>query len=521
MYHQSWLSRSRSNSETGFVPSKAAARFLALGLAVLISSASSQALANPARLATPADVERQSNVLYGSVSDRFANVPAGTRQRKRPTDVKIYEFDQKPLAERRPFLLVHGLRGEYYPYFRWQKVAEKLVKNEEFNTRYKIYLIRYSSLDRFDVVLPKFKDALTSLYSATKQRPLSMMALSMGGNIAYEALTDPAIDAKVALLFTMGTPFHGSPLFCKDWMNYTVYKRLAWPWTRIDHNLAYHLYFTKNSMLRQDLAWDNFDEAIPEAGPFKSKLPFGPKGILTVGDTINLRLSKVNSAPVDRKKLITYGGYIASPYLVPGFKRYIETTASYPAFLLNNSFPAHFGREHPVLEFINRDMTNMQVSKKIAKQAGSPFVYGLNDGITPVTSAIFLPPGVERAQFLARETDFEKVRDKTDVGLARVFRNVDHLTFIDGVRPMNPIINKVNTQFRDELNPADGQKDIFDWMIKDILNSDKISGHLAKSNSQVIEAKTDLSAIEPEKKVIVSGEKELVLEEKETVAPAQ
>lgn len=500
---------------------KPASCFLALGLVVLIGSASSQALASPARLTTPPDVARQSNVLYGSVSDRFSNVPAGLRQRKRPTDVKIYEYDQKPLAERRPFLLVHGLRGEYYPYFRWQKVAEKLIKNEEFNSRYKIYLIRYSSLDRFDLVLPKFKDALTSLYSAAKQRPLSMMALSMGGNIAYEALTDPAIDAKVGLLFTMGTPFHGSPLFCKDWMNYTVYKRLAWPWTRIDHNLAYHLYFNKNSMLRQDLSWDNADEAIPEAGPFKSKLPFGPRGTLTVGDTINLRLSKVNSVPINRKKLITYGGYIASPYLAPGFKRYLETTAFYPAFLLNNSFPAHFGREHPVLEFINRDMTNMQVSKKIAKQAGSPFVYGLNDGITPVTSAIFLPPAVARTQFMARESDFEKVKDKVDVGLARVFRNVDHLTFIDGVRPLNPIINKVNTQFRDELNPSDGQKDIFDWMVKDILNSDKISGQLAKSNAQVIEAPKDLSAFEPPKKVIVSDEEEIVLEEKETVAPAQ
>jgi len=514
MYHQSWLTSSRSNSETGLVRLKSAAKFLAFGAAVLIGSASSQGLCSPARLASPPDVGRQSNVLYGSVSDRFANVPAGTRNRKRPTDVKIYEYDQKPLAERSPFLLVHGLRGEYYPYFRWQKVAEKLAKNDEFNARYKIYLIRYSSLDRFDTVVPKFKDALTSLYSAAKQRPISMMALSMGGNVAYEAMTDAAIDAKVRLLFAMGTPFHGSPLFCKDWMNYTVYKRLAWPWTRVDHNLAYSLYFNKNSTLREDLSWDNADEAIPEAGKFKSKMPFGPKGTLTVGDTINLHLSKVNSMPVDHKKLITYSGYIASPYLAPGFKRYIETTAFYPMFLLLNSFPAHFGREHPVLEFINRDMSNMQVSKKIAKQAGSPFIYVLNDGITPVSSAIFLPPEVARRQYMARETDFDKIRDKVDVGRARIFRNVDHLTFIDGIRPVNRFMSGVKTQFRDELSPTDGQKDIFDWMIKDILNSDKTSSRLAKSNVQVLETTKDLKTHDAIKKEIVS-------EEKETSAPAQ
>ncbi len=505
MYHQSWLSRSRTNSRTSSVHLRARFNSWALGLALLATAASSAATASPARLTTHQDVSQPSSVLYGSVSDRFASLPAGKKQRKRPTDVKIYEYDQKPLGDRSPLLLVHGLRGEYYPYFRWQKVADKLAKSEAFSSKYKIYLVRYSSLDRFDHVLPKFKDALTSLYSATKQRPITMVALSMGGNIAYESLTDPNIESKVRLLFTMGTPFHGSPLFCKDWMNYTVYKRLSWPWTRVDHNLSYRFYFDRNPILRQDLAWDNADEAIPETGKFKSKLPFGPKGHLTVGDTINSRLSKVNSVPVDRKKLITYGGYIVNPYLAPGFKRYAETTAFYPMFLLSNSFPAHFGREHPVLEFLNRDITNVQVSKKIAKQAGTPFVYVLNDGICPVTSAIFLPNEVARTQFVAKETDFEKVRDKVNVGKARVFRNVDHLTFIDGVRPLNPIISAVSSQVKDELNPQDGQKDIFDWILSDLVNSDQIGGSLAKTKQvpEPVKTTTDELVTKPEKPEVV------------------
>jgi hypothetical protein len=500
MYHQSWLSRSRTNSRTSSVHLRARFNSWVLGLALMVTAASSAATASPARLTTPRDVSQPSSVLYGSVSDRFASLPAGKKQRKRPTDVKIYEYDQKPLGDRSPLLLVHGLRGEYYPYFRWQKVADKLAKSEAFSSKYKIYLVRYSSLDRFDQVLPKFKDALTSLYSAAKQRPITMVALSMGGNIAYESLTDPNIESKVRLLFTMGTPFHGSPLFCKDWMNYTVYKRLSWPWTRVDHNLSYRFYFDRNPILRQDLAWDNADEAIPETGKFKSKLPFGPRGHLTVGDTINSRLSKVNSVPVDRKKLITYGGYIVNPYLAPGFKRYAETAAFYPMFLLSNSFPAHFGREHPVLEFLNRDITNVQVSKKIAKQAGTPFVYVLNDGICPVTSAIFLPNEVARTQFVAKETDFEKVRDKVNVGKARVFRNVDHLTFIDGVRPLNPIISAVSSQFKDELNPQDGQKDIFDWILSDLVNSDQIGGSLAKTKQvpEPVKTTTDELVTKPE-----------------------
>jgi hypothetical protein len=97
----------------------------------------------------------------------------------------------------------------------------------------------------------------------------------------------------------------------------------------------------------------------------------------------------------------------------------------------------------------------------------------LNDGITPVTSAIFLPPNVAREQYIARETDFEKVRGRVDVRQARVFRNVDHLTFIDGVRPVNTIINATSGVIRDELNPQDGQKDIFDWILGDILSLDQ------------------------------------------------
>lgn len=485
MYHQN--SGSQSQSDKPPVPSssragrriKAAVLSLATLSVTTLGFPQSPALANPASLTTPAGATSPGNLVSQSLSDRFANVPAGQRQKHRPTDVKIYELDREPLGERSPLLMVHGLRGEYYPYFRWQKVAEKLAKSEDFNSRYKIYFLRYSSLDRIDNVLPKFKEAINSLYIAGKERPISMMALSMGGNISYEALTDPAIESKVRMLFTMGTPFHGSPLFCKDWMNYTVYKRLSWPWTRIDHNLALKLYFGKNPALRQDLTWDNADETIPEVGRFWSKLPFGPSGKLTIADTINERLIKVNSKPMDRQKLICYGGYIVNPYMAPGMKRYLESAFLYPLFLLSTSFPAHFAREHPVLELLNRDITNIQVTKKVAKQAGTPYVYVLNDGITPVTSAIFLPPPVAREQFVAREIDLEKVRGRVDIKQARVFRNVDHLTFIDGVRPLNPILTASSGQVRDELNPQDGTKDIFDWILADILSVDQ-AGQIAK-----------------------------------------
>ncbi|HMY03766.1 MAG TPA: hypothetical protein PKA48_10445, partial [Candidatus Obscuribacter sp.] len=303
------------------------------------------------------------------------------------------------------------------------------------------------------------------------KKPIGMIALSMGGNLSYQAFTDKEIEPKVKLLLTMGTPFHGSPLFCRDWLAYTVYKRLSWPWSRIDHNLAFKLYFKKNPNLQNDLTWDNADAAIPDVGKFWSKLPFGPSGKLTVENTLNERLLKVNTTPTRREKLITYGGYIVNPYLAPRAKRYLENAFMYPLFLVSTTFPAHFAREHPVLEMLNRDIANIQVPKSVAKTAGTPFVYVLNDGITPVSSAIFVPPDVAKQNYVAKELDVEKLKGRLDVGRARVFRNVDHLTFIDGVRPVLPLVASYQ-QIKDELNPQETPRDMFGWILGDIMAAD-------------------------------------------------
>jgi hypothetical protein len=493
MYHQFSLSGSESpqTSKSSSVRSRYA-RFCAQtvaglsALSIVLASCQAPAFASPSCVTTQQDVGTKTGLVSQSLSDRFDSLPAGKILKQRPNDVKIYEYDREPLGDRAPFLMVHGLRGEYYPYFRWQKVAERLNKSKDFATRYKIYLLRYSTLDRIDSVLPKFKEALNGLYLAGKQRPISLMALSMGGNISFEASQDKAVDDKIRMIFTMGTPFHGSPLFAKEWMSYTVYKRLSWPWSRIDHNLAFKLYFRKNPNLQKDLTWDNSDEAIPEVGKFWSKMPFGPSGRLTISDTTNFRLAKINEAAPNKHKLITYGGYISSPYLSQGAKRYIERAFMYPYFLVSSTVPAHFAREHPVLGILNREITNVQVTKQMAKQAGTPFVYALNDGITPVSSAIFLPKAVAQTQLLGRELDLEKVRDKVDVGLARCFRNIDHLTFIDGVRPVNPIIALVNPLVRDELNPKDGQKEIFDWIVGDIQKFDLEQSKLVDRRIQAL-----------------------------------
>jgi hypothetical protein len=205
--------------------------------------------------------------------------------------------------------------------------------------------------------------------------------------------------------------------------------------------------------------------------------------VLTAGNTTNDRLIKINDVGIDKHKLITYGGYMTNPYLAPRDARIVESAFLYPYFVLFTSFPAHFGREHAALGLINHDMCCVRTTKEVAQKAGQPFIYILNDGIAPLTSAIFMPGTVAREQYLAHESDIIKLKDKLDVGQARVFRNVDHLTFI-GSAPKTRV-EVLHTPLKDELHPEDPAKDMFDWILADVLNSDQVTGQLAKNSGGI------------------------------------
>jgi hypothetical protein len=462
---------------------KTTALALFISLLTVASTAHIPAHASQTRLTSTFAKTHKNRLVASSAIESYPLLPTRTRIKKRATEVETFQLDSTPLGERSPFLMVHGLRGEFAPGFRWYKLAEHLKKSEDFNSRYKIYFVRYSSLDRIEFNLANYKAAFNHLYKVGHERPITVMALSMGGNLAYEAMTDKDIDSKTKLLFTMGTPFHGSPLFAKDWLNYSIYKRFSWPWTRVERYLTYGFYFNDNKQLRQDLSWDNVDLAVPDPGPFKSKLPLGPKGTLTASGTINDRLIKVNNIPIDKSKLITYSGYMNNPYLIPRDERLMESAFLYPYFVLFTSFPAHFGQEHAALGLINHDMCLVPATKEVSQKANGQYPYVLNDGIAPVTSAIFLPPAAAKENYLVRESDIIKLKDKLDVAQARVFKNIDHLSFI-GSEPKTKV-EGLRAPVKDELNPSEPARDMFDWILADVLHSDQVTGRLAKTPAEI------------------------------------
>jgi hypothetical protein len=300
--------------------------------------------------------------------------------------------------------------------------------------------------------------------------------LSIGGNLVFDAMLDPEVDRKIRMLMTLGTPFHGSPLFSSDWFKYGLYKSPTLPLTRIDRAIAYHFYFRRNPNLLKDYPWDNCDSAIPNIGHFASLLPFGPKGDLTADTAENKALNAFADSNFDRKKLIAYSGYLLNPYLLPQPARFISSRLMAPLSLIKIEIPSHMGKEHPVLKMLNRHIATVVANKQASTHAKTKFVYGLNDGIAPLSSALFIASKYTYEQPVAQECDIAKIKDVIDVRTARVFRNIDHLSFIDN----NRRVFATNSTVHDELNRGAGRRDIFNWMLLDISQCQDGDSRLAK-----------------------------------------
>ncbi len=405
-------------------------------------------------------------VTNGHTSSLPIKLISAKAVKNHPKNIEFYELDPSPIKNRQPLLLVHGLAGENRPYFRFEKVIQKFSLNPEMVKSYKIYLLRYNTKTSLSVTVSKFQDELEKFYLSVNKQPITIIALSMGGNLVYESMLDAKTESKIKVLLTMGTPFHGSPLFCTNWMQYSIYKNKIFPLSKIDESVAYRLFFHKNQTLTSELRWDNCDKSIPNIGSFRSKLPFGPKGNLLESNSDNKYLYNLNKLGYGKDKLITYAGYMLNEYMLPAPQRYLKSTIELPYTVVAVYLPAFFAREKAALKLINKTICEVETTPASQKLEKTKFIYQLNDGITPVTSALFIPETSILKYSLGKEADIQTLNQISDVRVARVFRNIDHLTFITGQSLIAP-----TNLLTDELHPKLGKQSIFDWMMLDLLHS--------------------------------------------------
>lgn len=385
--------------------------------------------------------------------------------KQKPERLEVFQQDHSPLKGREVLLLIHGGGGEYQDMFRWDKVLAYFDAEPQFKKKFKVFLLRYDTTDSLNDEIEQAKKLIPELAKGAG-KPITIMALSMGGNVVQGAITDPEVDDCVDRAICMGTPFHGSPLFSADWYQYSLLQHKFGPFTRMMDAVDYRLYFSKHKNYQADLKWDNLDGGIPAIGSFKGLTPIGPKGNLTPEKDSGSVLRKINESGVDKAKIIAYAGYLVTPeVLCMTKKRRLESYILAPYRFLTVRMPAQLGREQPALKVLSTKIGKV----KAADESGlSTKKFALNDGITPITSALFLPPQVVRDYPILKEDDLPSLRPHLDIRLGRVFRNIDHVTFVDGAPPHR------GTKFmKDELHPEDGAHTIFDWMLDELLERDQ------------------------------------------------
>jgi pimeloyl-ACP methyl ester carboxylesterase len=435
----------------------------ALGICTLINSAVSLPVG-----ATPAlpigTIEGKASISQ----TKWPKLPSVKDLKQKPVvGVEIYEYDDSPIDNRQPLLMVHGLEGENKECFRWDRVCAFLAKDEAFQAKYKILMARYNTHNLLADGVPHFRNAVKDIHATFGGKKISMIALSMGGNLIQQAMIDEPTSSRVERVIAMGTPFHGSPLFASDWMRFSMAKHYRLPVMRIDNCLPYKMYFDRHRNLLSDLPWDNVDNKIPAVGNFKFVFPYPIKGTLSPTVTANRQILKFNApGAVDKSKFIVYGGFLETLVASPRADNLLFTTLHYPSWLIFTKVPEHCGAEHPVLRVLNEHIAHAVPGKGASsdtERGGS--LYGLNDGITPLASALFLPDSALASHEFRTKSDVQSLKHVVDVKKARVFDNIDHVTFIDGYCPRGR-----TPAMRDELAPAAPERSIFHWILTDVMD---------------------------------------------------
>ena len=394
----------------------------------------------------------------GSVPDLRSNqlfsvtplIPANALK-STPSTFEVYQYDSRPLGDRAPVLLIHGLEGEFHAFFRWKQLAQYLSEDPSFQHRYKIYLARFKTRTSLTEMTEGFKRALRDL---PVSEHLTIVAISMSCQVLRNAMQDPSVDRSITRVITLGGFFRGSPLFCSDWVKQSIEKRHLSPLYRFDRYMGYKLYFAFHKNLLHDFVWDNVDGQMPSLKQGKSKTPE-----LTANIAHEVKSVAVERQPGD-EKFVVYAGYLHNLHTSPltGSERVLFHN---PLAFLRTTLPTHFGRERPVLRFLNQ-----LIAETIPKSAEvSNFIYSLNDGISPISSGLLLSDDFVAHSTLSKKQDIIKLGTYTYARKARLFDNIDHLTFIEGRRRFRPV-----AQVTDVLVPSEEPRPIFSWILQDILD---------------------------------------------------
>lgn len=386
------------------------------------------------------------NTAIGDISSVSDLVPQ-FKIKTIPSGLEVFQYDDSPLAHRHPIVLIHGLLGEFHPLFRWKELAQYLCADPQFQRRYKIYFIRYDSNSSLKDASKNFAAAFCRL---APSGGLSIVAISLSGTIVRNAMTDPKVAQSITHVLTLGSFYHGSPLFCADWMKSTIKKRHLSPLCELQRLIAYNLYFSKHKNLLVDYQWDDADRQRPEGEP--------PVQINATGVSIDSKLERAAHYENDRK-FIVYAGFLHNRYF-PRTNGPVREFLTSPITFFGTTLPAHFGNEHSALRFLN-----CLVAGAVPKgNKNVDVIYSLNDGISPISSSLLIPDAFVSSIGVGDAQGLCNIRSHSTAKRPRLFENTDHLTFIERHRQKGLGDNVI-----DVLAPTEAAQPMFAWILGDLI----------------------------------------------------
>lgn len=421
-------------------------------------------------------------------------VQEGARQIVDEVESGLVAYDETPLGDRMPLVLVHGIGGTESRLFHWENFLAYAEKQAGFQQKYKIYLYHYDSTRSVPAISDDLQLMLKGFIGALGGRSIKILAYSEGGLLVRNALQDSYLNAHTEEVLAIATPFHGSPLANPEWMEAQAKSESAFNLVRLFQKTAYKITRKKYPTFREDFRWDNFDGAIPAEQYARNNSPILPVdyalarkvNFTTYGsyfgtdvdpDFMVKALGLPKPPPEEKLQL---GNLFKKNFLFSLVRNNIgKLPVGKPAPQPMLAVTGHVLREDGAAEVVTFTAVAEPVGQAavlapepVAKQEKalkpvSMMMY--NDGISPISSTLWLgryttpEPATGAGVQITVDKLWSTLKSLRGNKNTRLFPGLDHRNWMDGVTRTG------HAAVPDLLNPDETPRTVFDWIIYDLM----------------------------------------------------
>lgn len=372
----------------------------------------------------------------------------------------LIPVDSKLIGLRTPVILVHGNKNESESEFGWKTFLKEATKDPVANTLFKFYLFSYDSGRPNDYNGSTLGYAIDTL-PELQDKSITLLAYSRGGIISryfmnYYTIINGTYEGKfggdkVSRLITLATPHRGSPAADLWW----TYFSFDYSFSDLTSVALSDLYFNFNiwdERTSRYLLWDDIDGILTNDSILWHSALEG-KDICRKLMSSDSDLRVLNLTERYLNKIIAYGGnnYSSSLYKKLALRIYAtvsDITGLYRLSWLNKHNQLDLATvlmaKMPIIPNGYQFECNLTVLNPIDNNY-RPFQ--ANDGLVPLTSALFLKPGSSNVfQLQKGKIHYNEAALDSSCQVAEctiVPGSIDHLDFLDNKVIIKEVLSKL------------------------------------------------------------------------------